>query len=260
MLKSPFICADCQKGGTFYENHNTCEAHYQQNIRGKGLKRTESDCQCENIGHSWNVTVDYEKPVTDEEMKDYKAVNDELPKPTLRKLKLNQNNPQKIDIVAHEAIDYWHFVTERESEVIYWYNEMIYESKNAVSIIKEFAEERIADCTESNRNEVVNKIKTLTYMGIEEFDKDPNIVTLENGIFDLSTGKLSDHTHTNFSKVLIPCKYNKPAEEEIEKQLEGTLFWDYLTSTCTIEGKLDEMMVTDILEMMKCLKRANKPI
>jgi P4 family phage/plasmid primase-like protien len=247
----PFVCKDCQKGGTFYENHNTCEYHYQNNIRNKGLKRTESDCHCENIGHSWNVTVS-DKPVTDEQMENYKAVNDELPKPTLRKLKLNQNNPQKIDIVANEAIDYWHFVTERESGIIYWYNQMIYDSKNAVSIIREFAEESIADCTESNRNEVVNKIKTLTYMGVEEFDNDPNIVTLENGIYNLSTGEIKDHTPTHFSKVLIPCKYAKPAHEHIEDNLEGTLFWSYLNSTCTIDGKLDEVMRTDILEMMAC--------
>ena len=252
MLKSPFICEGCQKSGTFYENHNTCEHHYQNNIRNKGLKRTESDCQCENIGHSWNVTVDYEKPVTDEEMKDYKAVNDELPKPTLKKLKLRSNDPDKIDIVANELIDDWHFITERESDTIYWYNGKIYESENAISVIKEAVEKRIANCSESNRNEVINKIKSLTYMGNEEFDKDPNVVTLENGIFNLSTGEKKDHTPTHFSKVLIPCSYTKPVHEVVEDNLKDTLFWNYLTTTCTIEGKLDEIMRTDILEMMAC--------
>ena len=253
MLKSPVICDHCQKdGGYMNGHHDICEQHYINNIRNKGIQRNETHCQCDNLGHSWGTVVDYEKPVTDESFENYKDVNDELAEPTLKKLKLRSNDPDKIDIVADELIDSWNFVTERESDTIYWYNGKIYESKNAKSVIKEAVEKRIANCTESNRNEVVSKIKSLTYMGIEEFDKDPNIVTLENGIFNLSTEELTSHTPTNFSKVLIPCNYAKPANEVIEDNLKGTLFWEYLTSTCSIEGKLDKIMRVDVLEMMAC--------
>jgi len=169
MLKSPVICDHCQKdGGYMNGHHDICEQHYINNIRNKGIQRNETHCQCDNLGHSWGTVVDYEKPVTDESFENYKDVNDELAEPTLKKLKLRSNDPDKIDIVADELIDSWNFVTERESDTIYWYNGKIYESKNAKSVIKEAVEKRIANCTESNRNEVVSKIKSLTYMGIEE--------------------------------------------------------------------------------------------
>lgn len=244
MLKSPFICKDCQKYGLYSETHNVCEANYINNFR-------QTDCQCDNIGHGWNVTIS-DEPVTEEQIDDYKSVNDTIPKPTLKNLKLKQTDQDKIDVVALELIDNWNFVTERESDLILWFNGKIYDSKNAVSVIKEAVEKQIADCTESNSNEVVNKIKRLTYMGIEEFDSDPNVVTLENGIFNLSTGELTPHTPTHFSKVLIPCSYTKPVHEVIEDNLKDTLFWNYLTTTCTFDNKLDDVMRTDILEMMAC--------
>ena len=59
------ICDQCQKRGTWSENHNECEINYINNRRNKGIARTSEDCQCENIGHGWNVTVDVDRPVTD---------------------------------------------------------------------------------------------------------------------------------------------------------------------------------------------------
>ena len=240
----PFVCKDCKKYGLYSETHDVCEANYINNFR-------QTDCQCDNIGHGRNVTIS-DEPVTDEQLEDFKSVNDNIARPTLRNLKINNRDLDKIDVVALDLIDDWNFVTERESNTIYWYNGKIYDSKNSTSVIKEAVEKQIADCTESNSNEVVNKIKRLTYMGIEEFDSDPNVVTLENGIYNISTGELTPHTPTYFSKVLIPCSYTKPVHENIEDNLKDTLFWNYLTTTCTVNGKLDDVMRTDILEMMAC--------
>ena len=246
----PFVCDNCKRpGGYMNGHHDKCEQDYIKNVRCKGIPRSITHCQCDNLGHSWGTVVDYNKPVTDEQMQEYIEVNDKLPRPTLKKLKIKHNDPDKIDTVAAEAVDFWNFITERETNVLLWFNGKIYDSKNAVSIIKEFVETRIQCCTESDRNEVVNKIKSMTYKGIEEFDNDPSIITLENGVFNISTGELTPHTPTNLSKVLIPCSYAKPIHEVVEDNLNDNLFWNALTTICTIDGKLDEELRTNVLEM-----------
>ena len=240
----PFVCKDCQKHGGWLETHNPCEYHYQNNIRAKGLKKTESDCQCPNLGHSWNVTVDYDKPISDESFENFKAVNDDLPKPTLKKLKIKHNDLDKIDIVSQHLIDHEDFLTIRETnEILYW-NGKIYDSKNAIPKIKAKTENQIVNCTESDRNEVVNKIKALTYTNIDEFDNDPNIITLESGVFNISTGKEVPHTPTNLSKTLIPCSF---IENVVD--ISETKFWNVLTTICTSDGMLDEELRTNVLEM-----------
>jgi hypothetical protein len=56
----PYLCNKCQRRGTFADCHNDCERYYIDNILSKGFTRTELDCQCENIGHGWNVTTTME--------------------------------------------------------------------------------------------------------------------------------------------------------------------------------------------------------
>lgn len=186
---------------------------------------------------------------TQQDVDDYNAVTNNIPEPTLKKLKIKQSDHDKIDIVAQHLIDHEDFLTIRETnEILYW-NGKIYDSKNAEAKIKEETEKQIINCTESNRNEVVNKIRALTYTNIDEFDSDPNIVTLENGVFNISTGELTPHTPTNLSKVLIPCSYAKPVHEVVEDNLNDNLFWNSLTTICTSDGKLDEELRTNVLEM-----------
>jgi len=60
-------------------------------------------------------------------------------------------------------------------------------------------------------------------------------MTLENGVFNITTQQRTDHPPTNLSKVLIPCSFIENVTD-----ISETKFWKYLTSTCTIDGKLDE--------------------
>ena len=241
----PFVCDNCKcPGGYMNGHHDICEQDYINNIRNKGIQRNSSHCQCDNLGHSWGTIVDYDKPVTDQQMEDYKAVNDDLPKPTLKKLKIKHNDSDKIDIVAQHLIDHEDFLTIRETnEILYW-NGKIFDSNNAIPKIKAETENQIINCTESDRNEVVNKIKALTYTNIDEFDNDPNLITLENGIFNILTQELTPHTPTNLSKTLIPCSY---IENVVD--ISETKFWNVLTTICTSDGKLDEELRTNVLEM-----------
>ena len=190
----PFVCKDCQKGGTFYENHNTCEYHYQNNIRNKGLKRTESDCHCENIGHSWNVTVS-DKPVTDEQMENYKAVNDELPKPPI----LNDNKLQKL------TQDYYGFIKALPRNI-----------ENTFDIYS-----KLFNASISGNSTLINKYDKLSRQSV--------IILLEgeNFIFKLDNEKRSkDHPRSWLNKAIIHSNESQIAMVkaiivEIEGYIDG---------------------------------------
>ena len=186
---------------------------------------------------------------TQQDVDDYNAVTNNIPEPTLEKLKealrIKHDDSDRIDKVASYLIKKYNFATVRETDVIYYYNGKIYDSKNAISIIKEETEKQIKECTRADKLEVIDKIKSLTYKEIAAFDSDPNLITVENGIYNISTMELTPHTPTNLSKVLIPCSFI-----ENVSGISETKFWKYLISTCTVDGTLDEMMVDSILELM----------
>jgi len=198
-----------------------------------------------------------EEDPTIQDLEDWNDSTNNIPEPALQKIKelmrIKHDDDDRIDKVAEILIKKYEFVTVRETDEIYYYNGKIYDSKNAISIIKEETEQLIKECTKHDRQEVLEKIKSKTYKEIAAFDNDPNIITIENGIFNISTGKLIPHTPTNLSKVLIPCSFIENVND-----ISETLFWEYLISTCTIDDKLDEEMLDDILELMASCFVKNK--
>ena len=156
----------------------------------------------------------------------------------------------KIDNVAIEIQKHYKFVTLRKTDEILLYNGKIYDKLQAETIIKEEAEKLIPNCTSHHRKEVVNKIKAQTYADIEEFDVDANLITLENGILNLETLELKKHTPDHLSRVLLPVEYHKPECDNIEDNLKDTLFWKFLTSSFTVDGKLRRDDFETVLEVI----------
>lgn len=156
----------------------------------------------------------------------------------------------KINNVATELQKNYQFVTLRKTEEILLYNGKIYDSVQAETIIKEETEKLIPNCTTNHRNEVVNKIKAQTYTDLEKFDSDPNLITLENGILNLETLELKPHTPDHLSRVLLPVEYDKPKSDDIEENLKDTLFWKFLTSSFTVDGKFRKEDFDTIIEII----------
>ncbi|MBT6647269.1 MAG: hypothetical protein HOB51_07110 [Thaumarchaeota archaeon] len=217
---------------------------------------THNNCLCdlETEHNTKGKIVFTDEKFTDSDIDDWNAVANDTPEPTLEKLQeVKHQHEDRIDVVAHRLIKKYYFVTVRETDVIYYYTGKIYDSKNALSIIKEETEKQIIQCTRADKLEVIDKIKSLTYKEIAAFDSDPNLITLESGIYNIVIGQEVPHTPTNLSKVLIPCNYIKDVTNITE-----TKFWKYLTSTCTVDDKLDEDMLDDILELMASCYVKNK--
>jgi len=152
----------------------------------------------------------------------------------------------KIENVANNLIKKYNFVTSRETEIIYYFNGKIYDSKNSISIIKENAEIEILNCTVKDRNEVIGKIKSKTYRDLKDFDNNPFKYTLDNGILDIKKMKLTPHTSKNLTKILIPCSFYPPKPNDLKK----TLFWKYLTSSFTINENTNKENMETVLQMM----------
>ncbi|MBT4325928.1 MAG: hypothetical protein HOD60_03330 [Candidatus Nitrosopelagicus sp.] len=163
---------------------------------------------------------------------------------------INFNGVDKIDNTVKELRKKYHFATIRKTNHILYYNGKIYDSKNAESIIREFSEKIIPNCTKNNSSEVIDKIKRQTYTDNAEFDSDPNLITLENGILNLETLELNEHTPDHLSRVLLPVEYTKPKHKDIENNLKDTLFWKYLKGSFTLNGKFRKHDFETVLEIM----------
>jgi len=164
----------------------------------------------------------------------------------------------KINNVAQQLQIENTFITLRESEEILMYTGKIYDEIQAKNRIKERTEQLIPDCTEHHRNEVVSKIKAQTFKEMDSFDDDPNTNIVENGILNLETMQLDEHSPDHLSRVLIPNEFIKPKFEinndtifeDIEKNLKDTLFWKFLTASFTVDGKFKKQEFETILEII----------
>ncbi|MHA7733952.1 DNA primase family protein [Nitrosopumilus sp. S6] len=163
---------------------------------------------------------------------------------------LEFNGDERIDNVAKVLLKFWNFVTLRKTETILMYNGKIYDRLHAETIIKEETNKLIPNCTKHERSEVIDKIKVQTYSDIEDFDKDTNLITVENGILNLETLELTPHTPKHLSQVLLPVEYHKPESNDIEKNLKNTLFWKYLKNSFIVDGKFRKEDFETVLEII----------
>jgi len=163
----------------------------------------------------------------------------------------------KIDNVVMDLKEKNTFVTLKKTDEILLFNGKIYDKAQAEAIIKEETEKLIPNCTTHHRNEVVNKIKVQTYSDIENFDSDPNLVVIENGILNLNTLELKPHTPDHLSRVLLPVQYITPTWmisndtifEDIEKNLKDTLYWKFLKNSFVVDGKFKKNGFETALEV-----------
>ncbi len=155
----------------------------------------------------------------------------------------------KIDKVADLLIKDHNFLTLKGSEEILIFNGKIYSNKDATAIIKTKTEKLIPNCSSHDRNEVINKIKAKTFTDLEDFDKEPHFLTIDNGILDILTLELLPHTPKHLSKVLLPVSFTAPATTTIETELADTEFLKFLKGSFTVNGKFRKADFDTVLEI-----------
>ena len=109
---------------------------------------------------------------------------------------------------AKEIMSEYEFATLSDTKQILIYENGVYTDRAEI-FIEEQCELRIPDCTSYLRREVTKTIKSLTYKSRLDFDADPIILNVKNGLINLITGEFSSHSNYYLSRVQIPVTYDK---------------------------------------------------
>ena len=161
--------------------------------------------------------------------------------------KIDERN---IDIVTQNLILKYRFKTTKEGLELLAFNGKIYDSEYAELIIQEETEKQIEGCKEYQVREVISKIKRKTSISNNSFDKNPEEITLDNGVINIVTGEKRKHSPNHYSRILFPVNYKKPKFDNIEDNLKDTMFWKYLTNSFTVAGKFRKEDFDTVLEIM----------
>ncbi|KEQ57131.1 phage-plasmid primase protein [Marine Group I thaumarchaeote SCGC AAA799-N04] len=172
--------------------------------------------------------------------------------------KLSKSN-DLIDKTSLKIESEFNLITNRQNKEILMYNGKVYRKDTSTrALIEERTEQIIENCTTHERNEVINKLKARTGKDLDSFDSFPNLLSIDNGILDIETITLQDHTPKHLSTILIPVEYHKPKFEindetifeDIEKNLKDTLFWKFLKSSFTVYDEFRREDFESVLEII----------
>lgn len=105
-----------------------------------------------------------------------------------------------------------HFATIDDTREIYVYDGKVYRP-HGENKIREEVEKRLGEKTRTHyKNEVIEYIRDATYVSREEFNNPPELLAVENGILNVKTKELRDHTPEELITIKLPVKYDPKAE------------------------------------------------
>ncbi len=119
------------------------------------------------------------------------------------------NLPKLVDDLLAE----YTFKTMMDNEECFVYKDGIYVPSGEVTI-KHECETRVPKkfMITHSVNEVIGHIKRITYFDRRKFNQEKWILNLENGLYNIQTGKLSPHTADFLSTIRIPVTYDPKAD------------------------------------------------
>ena len=129
--------------------------------------------------------------------------------------------------VANYIMNYTKFITFRDNEDCYHYDEGIYKDNGEV-IIKEKVRELLGDITTTHIvNEIINSIKDNTHIDRNTANTDLSLLCVENGILNIFTSELSEYTPDLIFFSKLPVLYDPKAVcSLIMKFLKEVLYED----------------------------------
>jgi len=118
---------------------------------------------------------------------------------------------EKIRDLAEQVMSKYNFKTLKDIEEILYFEGGIYRSGGEQIIKIEL--EKIAgySININKRNEIIGHIKYNTMVERQEFDKDIEIINVKNGLLNLRTGEIMQHTPDYLSLVQLPVASSKDA-------------------------------------------------
>jgi|GEM_PF-681314 len=129
--------------------------------------------------------------------------------------------------LAKEIMSQIQFVTLVDTEEVWYYSDGIFRP-GGEAIIKALCQEYLGEEANTHRvNEVIGHIQRSTYIERSEFDKNINLIAVENGVLNLETRELLPHSPDYFLTVKIPVVYDPEADcPKVKKFLSEVLHPD----------------------------------
>ncbi len=119
------------------------------------------------------------------------------------------NNQGIIMSLTEQTMTEFTFKTMRDNEEIHYYNTTIgVYHRFGDRAIKEYVEILNPSIKTLYVNEILQKIKRRIYVDRDEFDNNPNIMNVQNGLLNIWTGELTDHSPDFLSIVQLPLIYD----------------------------------------------------
>ncbi len=117
-----------------------------------------------------------------------------------------------IQRLAKRLMNENYFKTMRDNKELYCYDGKGLYISGQEWRIEEFCQVNVPKIKTYEVQEVINRIKRLTFVDRSEFDKDPYVRNTTNGVLDLKTQELKPHTHEYLSLTQLPEEYNPEAK------------------------------------------------
>jgi len=129
--------------------------------------------------------------------------------PVIPKKRGRKNNVELHVIVADQIMENHTFLAIEETGEILYYKGGVYKF-GAEQIISKSARKIDANIKRHDIAEITSYIRDVRgYVEISEFDADPTIVNVKNGLYNLRTCKLQPHDHQYYSMMQIPHNYDE---------------------------------------------------
>jgi len=130
-----------------------------------------------------------------------------------------------------------HFAATRDTDQLRKYEEGIYTPYGVVAIREKIMKmTHGAGVSKHNVGEVVALVTWDNYVDRGDFDADPNVINMDNGLYNIETG-LSQHTPEYLSLHKSPIKYDPDAEcPAIDKFIREVVPKEYVQTIYEIVG------------------------
>lgn len=116
------------------------------------------------------------------------------------------------ELLAKIITEYDHFITIESSKVLYHFCNGIW-VPNGEIIVEQHCETVLERyCDNRTVNEIIAKVKRLTYRDPDIFQVDPDIICVQNGVLDIISNELVQHSPDYFFINKLPVLYDKDAQ------------------------------------------------
>jgi P4 family phage/plasmid primase-like protien len=161
-------------------------------------------------------TVEFDDDNDDDDEVNYdpeEILLDGSPGAWLRRQKQADEHLDVNDALVKEILRRDKYRTFIDTKEVVWHKDGVFHYGGEERINAVLEELGAAKIKNARRNEIIQRIKIMTYTERDEFDKDPTYVIAKNGVVDLLTGKRLPHDPDKYpSLIQIPHNYYTPAE------------------------------------------------